>query len=150
MTDLKFKTNIEGVDVYGLNHNVKIDDTIDTDFGKGSAVVEWEADLEAREWGIKSISCIIYDVKVTIPWEIYYDEDMPLNQDTIDKIVNTMGGVKHPSKMLYEGVLELNSINEFNGAKFEIENNVVNENEHGSFYPETCEVNFDDMTIYIS
>ncbi len=150
MTDLKFKTNIEGVDVYGLNHNVKIDDTIDTDFGKASAVVDWEAMLEVRNWGIKGVSCVVRNVKVTIPWEIYYDEDMPLSQDNIDKIVNTMAGVKHPYKMLYEGVLEIDSDNEFNGAKLEIENNMIGDTANGSFYPETCEVNFDDMTIYIS
>jgi predicted RNA methylase len=106
--------------------------------------------MEVREWGIKSISCLVYNVVIVIPWDIYYDEDTQLSQDDIDKIVNTMGGVKHPTKNLYEGVLELNSENEFNGAKFEIENNISSENQHGSYYPETCEVNFDDMTISLT
>ena len=150
MTDLKFKTNIDDVDVYGLNHNVKIDDNIDIDFGKASAIIEWEAMLEVRSWGIKSISCVVHDVKVTIPWEIYYDEDMPLSQDNIDKIVNTMGGVKHPTRMLYEGLLEIGSANEFNFVKFEIENNMIGDSTNGAFYPENCEINFDDMTIHIS
>jgi hypothetical protein len=73
---------------------------------------------------------------------------MPLSQDNIDKIVNTMGGVKHPTRMLYEGVLEINSDNEFNGAKFEIEESIVGVD--GAFYPEDCEINFDDMTIIVS
>lgn len=150
MTDLKFKTTVTDVDVYGLNHNVKIDDNIDIDFGKVSAIVDWEAAMEVRKWGIKSISCLVYNVVIVIPWDIYYDEDTQLSQDDIDKIVNTMGGVKHPTKNLYEGVLELNSENEFNGAKFEIENNISSENQYGSYYPETCEVNFDDMTISLT
>jgi hypothetical protein len=145
MTDLKFKTTITDVDVYGLNHNVKIDDNIDIDFGKASAIIDWEAMLEVRSWGIKGLSCVVNNVKVSIPWEIYYDEDMPLSQDNIDKIVNTMAGVKHPTRMMYEGVLEIDSDNEFNFVKFEIENNMI-----GAFYPEGCEINFDDMTIHIS
>lgn len=150
MTDLKFKTTITDVDVYGLNHSVEIDDNIDIDFGKASAIIEWEAMLEVRSWGIKGLSCVVNNVKVTIPWEIYYDEDMPLSQDNIDKIVNTMGGVKHPTRMLYEGVLEIDSDNEFNFVKFEIEENIFGVDDAGAFYPEDCEINFDDMTIHIS
>lgn len=150
MNDLTFTTKIDDVDVYGLNHNLKIDDSIDIYFGNATAVIKWEVIIEAREWGIKDISALINSVEVSIPWEIFYEEDMPLSQEVIDKIVNTMGGLKHPTKKLYEGVIEINSNKEFNGANFEITNKIIGENQQSSYYPETLEVNFDDMSIEIN
>lgn len=67
--ELDYNAKVEDVEVYGINEYLKCGLDVDIDTGKPTAYVAYELQVEAREWGIKSISVFAKKVTISIDWE---------------------------------------------------------------------------------
>ena len=74
MTDLQFTAKVENIDIEGLSKYLKAGAGIDIDDNRPSAVVKFNLDIDAREYGIKSISASVTKVTSDINWQAYDDE----------------------------------------------------------------------------
>jgi len=119
---MEFTTKISDtpkIDIYGLDKHlgIKVDDY------SALAVIRWSAEVEAREWGIKSIISIIRSVSIEIEYSYYEIEDIELEYPIDDSFIITDEGFT-----------------------------VIDDNFRmvsDSLCPSNIEVNFDDKTITI-
>jgi hypothetical protein len=119
---MEFTTKISDtpkIDIYGLDKHlgIKVDDY------SALAVIRWSAEVEAREWGIKSIISIIRSVSIEIEYSYYEKEDIEGDNLIDDSFIITDEGFT-----------------------------VIDDNFRmvsDSLCPSNIEVNFDDKTITI-
>jgi hypothetical protein len=88
-----FTTDINDVDVYGLEKYFPEYKGRDMDIVNTNCSVNWRYDMDIRSWGIKDISVYTTSVIINVTVEIY-DEDYTKVEDEkeIELMVDDMGG----------------------------------------------------------
>lgn len=125
------------------NRTRKLKNSINADASITSCVVEWEAQFELREWGIKSISVAIKKVTAIVSWSVDIEGMTEEQKQPYFKL----GGTENERKGIIEGEIELDSDKEIDGNKWEIKSSVgVHDS---SIYPNSIEVDLKKMTIEI-
>lgn len=68
--DLKFSAKVEDAEIYGINEYLGISKDLDIETGRPDAYIDYELQIEARDWGIKNISIVPNKFRCSIEWEI--------------------------------------------------------------------------------
>lgn len=103
--------------------------------------VDWDIELEAREWGVKSMIISVKSVYGNIGWEISEDE---LSESDIKHITEATGGVHYNNGSISGSVALSSRIDGFTiiDKDFTVKSDTV--------YPEEVEINFKTKTVTIS
>jgi hypothetical protein len=105
---MKFTTKDFKLTVEALNYKLGLPKNIDIDYSLWYGCVLWAVDIEAREWGIKSISPAVYDFDIEIKWSI---DKSDLTTSQIQKLLQNDLGEHYPaeeSANFIEGKIRLN------------------------------------------
>lgn len=114
------------------------------DVADPTCTIEWSAELEVRENGIKSISAAIKKVSGTLFWSVDV-EDMNEQQK---QVYLDLGGAEDEIRKLITGEIEINTDREIDGKKWEVESKIKC-TEGGAFSPDYIEIDFKKLTITI-
>jgi len=137
-----FETPIKDAYIVGLDQLFGCDRSI-LDYKPEFSII-WGIEIESKSWGIESIYPVIYSVRGSIEWRI---EKEYAEEEDLQKLKN----FKHTeSSNYYEGVIEFNTLNEFNNKDWNIIDNDLEIGEHGSIIPNDLNINFNKMEIEIS
>jgi hypothetical protein len=137
-----FETPIKDAYVVGLDQVLRCNKNI-IDYKPELSVI-WGIEIESKSWGIESIYPVVYSVRGSIEWRIEkeYAEEEDLQKLEDFKYTE--------SSDYYEGVIEFNTLNEFNNKDWNIIDNDLEIGEHGSIAPNDLNINFNKMEIEIS
>ena len=106
---MKFTSKDFLLTLTGLNYKLGLPKSIDIDYNLWYGCVLWIVDIEAREWGIKSISPNVYDLEIEIKWSI---DKSDLTTSQLQKLLQNDLGEHYPaeeSANFIEGKIRLNS-----------------------------------------
>ena len=67
---MKFSTKNFDITVEHLNKKLGLPKSVDVDYNLNFGNILWSAEVEKREWGIKSIIAYITDYEIEINWEV--------------------------------------------------------------------------------
>ena len=65
---MNFKTNLKTRSIYGINEHLGVPD-VDIE-ATATAYIDWVVEIEARDWGVKSISVFATKVVSSVEWEV--------------------------------------------------------------------------------
>lgn len=141
-----FRTKITDGDIYGLNKAFGIRD-VDIDCGKPSIYIDWSFEIEARGWGIKGFSAYATKVVASIEWDVDTED---ASEEEKGILINDLKGMLYETEFSksISGTIELNSNEDFNGRKWEIESDIDVTTD--GCRPESIEVDFEAMKIIVS
>jgi len=136
---MNFSTNINDVKVYGLSKILGVQ--IDIDVESALCRIDWEVEIEAREWGVKSISVYVTKVICSIDWEVYKDS---LTDDEKRKLI--VAGREY--KDTINATIDICSDEKREGKEWTIETNFGSD-KNEAICPNEIEIDFETMTITI-
>jgi hypothetical protein len=108
---MKFSTKNFDFTVENINYKLGLPKTIDVDYNLHFGRINWLADIETREYGIKSILSYVTDYEIEIKWSV---EKSELSTKDIQKLLSYELGEFIPaeeSDNYIEGILRLNPKN---------------------------------------
>ena len=151
ITEQTFTTEIENPTIAGLGKLFGVSHDIDVETTYNPKVkVEWSFSIEAREWGIKSISAVATRLTATIEWTASTES---MSEEDKAKLI-TAGGREYPGDKEYfrdgyiEGVYEFDSKVKINDKDWDIDSDISTDG--GSIYPDDCGFDFGDMSVYVN
>ena len=144
MNDLNFTAVVNNIDITGLNKFLNAGTAIDIDDNRPKAVVKFYLDIEAREWGIKSISAIIQSVTAEINWSVSDDE---LSGDDIATLVKAGG--KYYKGDNIEGKIIVDSKEVIDGKEWKVESELKMQ-ESGQLMASEVSINLITKEIIVS
>ena len=107
---MKFTSKDFLLTLTGLNYKLGLPKSIDSDYSLWYGCINWTADIERREWGIKSIIAYVhYDYEIEIKWSI---DKSDLTTSQLQKLLQNDLGEHYPaeeSANFIEGKIRLNS-----------------------------------------
>lgn len=113
---------------------------IDFDITAEKCFVEWGTSIEARSWGIKSISSYVKKVICNISWEVYVDD---LSEQE-KQMLYDLGGVEYGGSIT--GTIEIDSDN----GQFDwVINESIKPSNSGDISPTTVEIDFENLKINV-
>lgn len=136
-----FETKIDHTVVSGLDKILGVDDSV-LDYDASFSVI-WSIDIDSSRSGIKSILPMVSSVRGEIIWKV--DKEY-LERDQIEKIIKLKDT---ESEHYYEGIIELTSLNPFNGKKWEIDDRYFSISNSGSIIPYNLDIDFNQMKISV-
>jgi hypothetical protein len=92
---MKFETKNFDLTVEHLSKKLGLPNSIDVDYNLNFGKVLWIAEVETREWGIKSIIAYVTDYEIEINWEI---EKLLLNTKQIQHLLQNDLGEFYPAE----------------------------------------------------
>lgn len=108
-------TDTKIVDIWGINQYLKINKDVDINIDDLLVVVDFSVEIEAREWGIKSIIPSVNRVGAEIDWAVSEDE---LTEDDVREI-EAAGGI-HFRNGYYYGKFTIES-----GGEWEVKDTMT-------------------------
>lgn len=137
---MKFKTETT-LSVLGIEKALGIPD-IDMDTYGNKLTVNWSVDIDAREWGIKSISTAVDSVTGQIRWEVSTEY---LTENERHRLIG-LGGKEYKSSETIDGEIEIDSSKEWQGKKWTLTSDL----DINMGCPNDVEIDFIKMIIHIS
>lgn len=103
--------------------------------------IDWDIELEVRDWGVKSMILSVKSVYGTVGWEVSEDD---LSADEIKYITEATGGVHYNNGSISGSVAFSSRIDGFSiiDKDFTVKSDTV--------CPEEVEINFKTKTVTIS
>lgn len=137
--DVQFKTTVKSneCEVNNLKEALNVESEINASIC--DCEVEWALEVDARDWGVKEISCTVSRVTTEIEWNSVLDDDS-------DKLKLTEIGGKFNRHGDIEGTITVDSDQEWNGKKWTIDGN-IDHVDNG--LPISVDVDFEDMIITV-
>ena len=89
-TSKKFEFSAEAI-----NKKLSLSKNIDVDYNLNYGHINWSAELETRDWGIKSIDAYITDYEIEINWEV---DKAELSTKDIQKLLQNDLGEFYPAE----------------------------------------------------
>lgn len=138
---MKFITKKFALTVEQINKKLGLQKLIDVDYTLHYGQINWSAELETREWGIKSIVSYVTDYEIEIDWSIDKSE---LTAKDIQKLLQNDLGEFYPAE----------ENNNFITGKIRIDNKKYTVNNHIELCGDLLQINeviinFDDYEITI-
>jgi len=134
-----YKAEVQNASVYGLALYFGVDADIDS--GRPNVDVNYELQVEARNWGIKSICVVVTKITTTIHW--YVDIEFLTEADKLKLI--SMGGTEYRNDTI-GGFIEIDTTTD---DKWTIETQVEIESD-GALSINDVEIDFETMVITVS
>jgi hypothetical protein len=113
---MNFKITVDDAEVYRINKFLNVSNFIDIYVDKTSVTIEYELNLNLKEWGIKSIDCFIKKITSNIDWEVDCEELTDSDKEALIK-----SGGKEYSNNTISGSISIDSTN----TDWKIENDVT-------------------------
>ena len=92
---MKFSTKNFDLTVEHLNKKLALPKSVDVDYNLNFGNILWSAEVETREWGIKSIIGYVTNYEIEINWEV---EKMLLTTKDIQKLLQNDLGEFYPAE----------------------------------------------------
>lgn len=137
---MKFKTETK-LSVWGLEKALGMSN-VDMDTYGNTLTIEWSVDIDAREWGIKSISTTVDSVTGQIRWDVSTEY---LTESERQMLIG-LGGKEYKSFETIDGEIEIDSSKEWQGKKW----TVTSDLDINMGCPNDVEIDFIKMIIHIS
>ena len=140
---MNFKTTVTDIDVDNISSILKgvRDDDVDIE---GTADIDWEIQIEARENQIKNIAIIITKIQIHLNWSI--DKCMLSANDEKEIIALNQGCDDNRDSI--DGILSIHSTEKFNGKSWNVQSEIPFE-ENGGVIPSNCFIDFTFMEIIV-
>lgn len=145
MSDFNFNAPVKDVTVYSINKFLNLPEGIDIEINDNTALVKYYFDIEAREWGVKSIAVIFQSIAYEINWWLYIDD---LTLEEIEALKKAGGREMRDGTI--EGTKEINSTVPVNGKEWTIKSDDLHFGEDGSFSVDSITFELKDLTIHLS
>lgn len=145
--ELKFKAVVDNAEIYNLETSIHLPGDVDVYFQNATTYIEFRADIDAKEWGIKCIDISIERIKGSLEWHVYSDELKPASIAALISI----GGVEYRNGKI-EGVIELDTNKKddlFDFFSWSVVDD-IEVTEHGRVAASNCEIDFKTKTITIT
>jgi hypothetical protein len=139
--DFEFTAKVDDIEISGINEYLKVTKDVEIDTGKPTAYVKYYLDIEAREYGIKSISAIVTNVTMSIEWETN-TEDLTDQ----DKVQLSAAGGREYRNCTTGGTIEID-VN-ISDKVFSLESEM--EFKDSSIYPDLVTIDLSDKKITVS
>ena len=138
---MKFTSKNFHFSVEAINKKLGLSKTIDVDYYLNYGQVNWSAEVETRDWGIKSIIAYVTDYEIEINWSV---DKAQLSTKDIQKLLQNDLGEFYPA----------DETEQFISGKIRIDNKKYTVNNHIEFRGDLLKieeviVNFDDYEITI-
>lgn len=145
MNDNQYTDKIKEADINGVREFLNLPDGYDIEATTDGVNIDFTLELNAKNWGLKSIDVTVKNVRATISWSID-SEDM----DEEEKAWFIKAGGTEMRNDMIEGEIEINTeLKQPNGMDWELLNEATFA-EDGAFIFTSVEIYFQTKTITIS